>query len=123
MKTLTTILCATAAALTVATAQMVSETTTTVAPVQAAGTVTTFDTSGNSIVISGPDAATPATYTYSKQTTIVDEAGNPVAVETVKSGMPVTVYYTDNGGQMVASKVVVRQAPVQQTTTTTTTTE
>ena len=102
----------------------VTETVTT-APVQAAGTITTFEPTGNSIIISGPNNAAPVTYGYSKSTTIVDEAGNPVAVEVVKTGVPVTVYYTSAGGQSVASKVVVhRTAPaVKETTTTTTTTE
>jgi hypothetical protein len=58
--------------------------------------------------------------------------GNPVSMETVKSGLPVTVYYTQEGDQMIADKVVVRktstttQKPMMQekrTKTTTTTTE
>jgi hypothetical protein len=58
--------------------------------------------------------ADPVSYSYSKTTTYVDENGNPVAMETVKSGAPVTVYYDQNGTTMVATKVVVRK-----TTTTT----
>ena len=50
--------------------------------------------------------ATPATTTY------VDEAGNPVKVETVKSGAPVTVFYSKSGDKMVATKVVVRKTTV-----------
>jgi len=48
-------------------------------------------------------------YRYSKTTTYVDETGAPVSMETVKSGLPVTVYYTKDGDNMVASKVVVRK--------------
>jgi hypothetical protein len=56
--------------------------------------------------------------------------GNPVSMETVKSGLPVTVYYSKDGDDLVANKVVVRKtvteapAPVtiEKTTTTTTTT-
>jgi len=80
-------------------------------------------------------SSAPVSYTFSKTTTYVDENGNPVSVDVVKSGIPVTVYYTQDGDKMVASKVVVRKtvttdpvapvpAPVieQKKTTTTTTT-
>jgi hypothetical protein len=52
-------------------------------------------------------------------------------VETVKSGQPVTVYYTQDGDKMIASKVIVQSvtaptdasiAPVSETKKTTTTT-
>ena len=113
------------AAVCLATAQTVTETTTTVAPAQAVGTVTTFSPS-ESIIIRGADSA-PVTYGYSKSTVIVDELGNPVGVDVVRSGVPVTVYYTENGGQRVASRVVVQKAPTsvieERTTTTTTTTK
>lgn len=78
------------------------------------------------------ESASPVSYSYSKTTTYVDENGNPVSVETVKSGAPVTVYYTRDGDRMIASKVVVRRttttaappvaAPVVETKKTTTTT-
>jgi len=60
-------------------------------------------------------AADPVSYSYTKTTTYVDENGNAVSSETVKSGAPVTVYYTQDGDKMIATKVVVRK-----TTTTTT---
>lgn len=119
MKTLIPTLCGIFLAASLATAQTVSETTTTttttapaLAPVM--GTITTFDANGNQIVIAAPDAA-PVTYGYTKTTTIVDEDGNPVAVDVVKTGAPVTVYYAPVGDRMVASKIIVRK-----TTTTTT---
>ena len=63
-------------------------------------------------------------YSYTKTTTYVDENGNPVSTEIVKSGVPVTVYYLQDGTRMVATKVVVRKttvvdpaAPATQTTT------
>jgi hypothetical protein len=57
----------------------------------------------------------------------VDENGAPVSLQTVKSGLPVTVYYTQVGDTLVASKVIVRKAvvvpaPVIETKKTTTTT-
>lgn len=62
------------------------------------------------MVIRTESSAEPVPYTFTESTTYVDEAGNPVSVETVKSGLPVTVYYSQDNGRMVASRVVVRQA-------------
>jgi len=91
------------------------------------GTVSEFGP--QTIFLRSEPAATPVAYTYSKTTTYVDEAGNPVAVTTVKSGLPVTVYYNKVGDTLLATKVVVRKAVVvpspiieQKSTTTTTTT-
>lgn len=102
-----------------------SETTTTTT--NSVGTVKTFD--GDMMTISTDASPDPISYSYSKTTSYVDEAGTPVAIETVKSGLPVTVYYTKVGDQMVATKVVVGKAvvvpvaPVIEEKKTTTTTE
>jgi CRISPR/Cas system-associated exonuclease Cas4 (RecB family) len=92
------------------------------------GTISEF--SPDTIIVKTQDAAEPVRYSYSKSTTYVDESGNPVSMETVKSGLPVTVYYVKDGDNLVASKVIVKTsviqpAPVVQDskTTTTTTTE
>lgn len=113
----------------------VTETTATTATTAAttttnlAGTISEF---GPEILVIRSEAQpAPVRYTYTKTTTYVDEAGNPVSMETVKSGLPVTVYYTKVGDKMVASKVMVRKvvvkpAPVieeKKTTTTTVTTD
>lgn len=91
-------------------APSVKETSTTTS----AGTISQFSPDG--IVVQTTTSAAPVSYTATKTTTYVDENGNPVSVETVKSGLPVTVYYAQDGDKMVATKVVVRK-----TTTTTTT--
>ncbi len=102
---------------------VVKETTTTTS----LGTISEF--SPETIVIRSETAPEPIRYRYTKTTTYVDEAGQPVSIETVKSGLPVTVYYTKVGDQMVASKVIVRKvvaapaAAVEKKTTTTTTTK
>lgn len=80
---------------------------------ESVGTVS--EVSPDSIVIQSETTSTPTNYTYTKKTTYVDETGAPVSMETVRSGLPVTVYYTREGDRMVADKVVVRK-----TTTTTT---
>ena len=92
-----------------------------------AGTISDFGP--DAIVVKTESASEPVHYSYSKSTTYVDEDGNPVSMETVKSGLPVTVYYAKDGDNLVASKVIVRKTVVQpaarvdesKTTTTTTT--
>ena len=104
---------------------VVKETTTTTT----AGTISEFGP--ETIIIRTETATEPVRYSYSKTTTYLDEAGTPVSIETVKSGLPVTVYYTKVGDRMVATKVIVRKVVVKpapaieekKTTTTTTTTE
>ncbi len=84
----------------------------TVTTTENAGTIS--EVSPDSLVIRSETSTTPMHYTYTKKTIYVDERGMPVSMETVKSGLPVTVYYTTEGTKMVADKVVVRK-----TTTTT----
>jgi len=95
-----------------------------------AGTISTF--SPDAIAIRTTTTSAPVSYSYTKSTTYVDESGAPVSMELVKSGLPVTVYYSINGERMIASKVIVRKvvteapsAPVieEKKTTTTTTTD
>jgi len=104
--------------------------TTAVQPVEAAGTLTEFAPDG--MVIRTQEAAAPIRYSISKSVVYVDEAGNPVAREVVKTGVPVTVRYVKEGDRMIVSRVIVHQstaaAPAavtteKTTTTTTTTTE
>ncbi len=89
------------------------------------GTITEF--SPQMIILNGETSKQPETYGYSKTTTYVDEAGNPVAISTMKPGMPVTVQYTKSGENLVATRVIVRKpllvpdAVVEEKTTTTTT--
>jgi hypothetical protein len=104
----------------------------TVTTTESAGTVS--EVNPDTLVIQSETSTTPAHYTYTKKTIYVDERGMPVSMETVKSGLPVTVYYTSEGNRMIADKVVVRETTTttttqnpltreKQTSTTTTTTE
>jgi hypothetical protein len=105
--------------------QAVSTTTTTTS----AGTISEF--SPDTIVMRSETSSEPLRYSYSKSTTYVDEAGAPVSIETVKSGLPVTVHYVKEGDRLIANRVIVRKhvtatetpAVVEKRTTTTTTTE
>ncbi|MEI6278266.1 MAG: hypothetical protein WCQ16_02640 [Verrucomicrobiae bacterium] len=100
---------------------------TSVTTTTSAGTISEFGP--QTMIIKTETGTAPVSYTYSKTTTYVDEAGNPVALTTVKSGLPVTVYYNKVGDSLMASKVVVRKAVlvpspvVEESKTTTTTTE
>jgi len=107
-----------------------SVTATTTSSTVAEGTISEF--SPDTIVVRSTTATAPTRYVYRKTTTYVDETGAPVSIETVKSGLPVTVHYVREGDQMVASRVVVHRtvqaapaapAVVEKHTTTTTTTK
>ena len=93
-------------------AQQVEEesttTTTTKKTTNNAGTITQFGS--DSFMIKTPTGSAPVTYQYTETTTYVDEAGNPIAMETVKAGVPVIVYFSESGGKMVATKVVVKKS-------------
>lgn len=102
---------------------------TTITTTESAGTIS--EVSPDALVIRSTTSTTPIRYTYTKKTNYVDETGMPVSMETVKSGLPVTVYYTSQGNEYVADKVVVRKTTTttdstpmtekKQTSTTTTT--
>jgi hypothetical protein len=72
------------------------------------GTITEFGP--DRIMIRTESSPDPLGYTYTRATTYVDEDGRPVSMETVKSGLPVTVEYSRVGDTMMASKVIVRKA-------------
>jgi hypothetical protein len=88
-----------------------------VATTTTAGTISEF--SPDTIVVRSETAPEPIRYSYSKTTTYVDEAGAPVSMDVVRSGVPVTVYYQREGDRMIANKVVVRKKTTTTTTTTT----
>lgn len=106
----------------VATPTTVAATTIETTTTTSAGTITDFGT--GRMIIKTETSPALLNYLYSETTTYVDESGVPVAIETVKSGLPVTVYYTKVGDTLTATKVVVRKVPLieeKKTTTTTTT--
>jgi len=71
------------------------------------GTISEF--SPDTIVIRPDKSEKPIRYVYSKDTHYVDEEGAPVAVATVKTGVPVAVEYERSGDRLVARRVVVRR--------------
>jgi hypothetical protein len=106
---------------------IVREGTTAVQPLEAVGTVTEFQP--DTISVRTETAAAPVRYRFSKTTEYVDESGNRVTRDIVKTGVPVTVRYVREGDEMLVNRVIVRkqvttvpEAVVTKKTTTTTTT-
>lgn len=92
--------------------KVVEETrTTTTTTTTSQGTVS--QVGPNTIVIKSASSPTPITYTQTKTTTYVDEMGNPVAIETVRSGAPVTVHYDKSGDKLTATRVVVQKRTIE----------
>jgi len=96
------------AALAQAVQEKTTTTTTTTKTTNNSGTITEFGS--DSFMIKSPSGSAPVTYEYTETTTYVDEAGNPIAMESVKAGVPVTVYFSQSGDRMVATKVVVKKS-------------
>jgi hypothetical protein len=89
------------------------------------GAFTEFLPGSETVVVRSETNPAPLRYIVTKQTTIVDESGAPVAIEQVRAGSPLSVQYTSTGDRLVASRIVVQRAPIateQHTSTTTTTT-
>lgn len=90
------------------------ETTTTTTVTRSTGTITEVVPGG--FVVSSAAGAEPIRYRYSERTVYLDEAGNPVSVEAVRSGVPVTVHHDRVGNVLIATRVVVgRSSPVAPT--------
>ncbi len=99
------------------------------------GAFTEYVPGSETMVVRTETSSAPLRYVVSKQTTIVDESGAPIAIERISPGSPLSIQYTGTGEHLVASRIVVQRpaavttepvttAPVaaQQDTTTSTTT-
>ena len=101
----------------------------TVTKTETVGTVSEINP--DTLVIRSESSPNPVVYTYTKKTSYINEKGEPVSMETVRSGLPVTVYYSSNGNHMTAEKVMVHETTTKTSTkpmmegvkTTTTTTK
>ena len=109
---------------------VVRETSTTTAePTEVTGTVTEF--APDNVVIRQKEIAAPVHYSFAQTVEYVDDAGNTVTREVLKTGVPITVRYVKEGDRMIVNRVIVHQAvavqpqavTTEKTTTTTTTTE
>jgi len=112
--------------------QAFAQTTTTVTTTN--GAFTEYVPGSETMVVRSESGSSPLRYSVTKQTTIVDEAGAPVAIDRISPGSSLSIQYTGSGDRLVASRVVVRRAATattavtsvpaetgQQTNTTTTT--
>jgi hypothetical protein len=110
--------------------QAFAQTSTTVTTTN--GAFTEYVPSSETMVVRSEASTSPLRYSVTKQTTIVDETGAPVAIDRISPGSQLSIQYTGSADQLVASRIVVRPAtnavtsvPAvtgQQTNTTTTTT-
>jgi hypothetical protein len=93
------------------------------------GAFTQFVPGSETLVVRTDTNPTPIQYVVTKETTVVDESGAPIAINQLALGVPLSVQYTTTGDRLVASRVIVQRTPVaatglgvsQQRTTTTTT--
>jgi hypothetical protein len=69
------------------------------------GVVSQIDPSSSTIILKSEASPQPMSYSYTKETTFVDPAGNVVSYETMRNA-PVRVEYTDEGGRMVVRRVI-----------------
>ena len=104
-----------------ATGTAVTETSTTTA----SGTITTYTPGTDYITFRAGTTGTPVRYYYTKDTTVLDPAGQTVTWSAVRPDLPATVYYVNEGDRMIVRKIVLSKPIVteKETTTTTTTTE
>jgi hypothetical protein len=93
---------------------------------QATTTVTTTDGAfteyvpgSETMVVKSETGTSPLRYSVTKQTTIVDETGAPIAIDRISPGRLLSIQYTGAGDQLVASRVVVRRAAAATTAVTT----
>jgi hypothetical protein len=98
------------------------DTTTTVTTTK--GAFTEFVPGSETVVVRSETNPAPLRYVVTKQTTIVDQSGAPIAIDQVRPGSALSVQYTGTGDRLVASRIVVERAPLatEHTSTTTTTT-
>jgi hypothetical protein len=72
----------------------------------AAGVVSDFGQQG--IDVTSARANQPVRYVSNAATQFVDDVGNPISVGVLATGLEVTVYYSQTGNLLIASKVVVK---------------
>jgi hypothetical protein len=100
---------------TAAWAQTQTQTSTTVTTTK--GAFSEYVPGSETVVVKTERDPAPLRYVVTKQTTVVDESGAPVAIERVPAGSQLSVQYAGNGDRLVASRIVV-QKPVTSTTVT-----
>jgi len=73
------------------------------------GAFTEYVPNSETVVVRTETSSAPLRYTVTKQTTIVDESGVPVAIERISPGSQLAVDYSGTGERLVASRIVVHR--------------
>src|SRR5258707_11838341 len=94
--------------------QAFTQTTTTVTTTN--GAFTEYVPGSETMVVRSETGTSPLRYSVTKQTTIVDETGAPVAIDRISPGSQLSIQYTGSGDRLVASRVVVQRAAPATTT-------
>src|ERR1700736_4185679 len=84
------------------------QTTTTVTTSK--GAFTEYVPGSETMVVKTESGPAPLRYSVTKQTTVVDESGAPIAIDHISAGSPVSIQYTGTGDRLVASRIVVQKA-------------
>jgi len=97
--------------------------TTTTAVATTNGAFTQYVPGSETVVVRSETNPNPVQYTVTRETTVVDGTGAPVALAQIPAGSPLSIQFTGGENHFVASRIVVqRPVTTQETTTTTTTT-
>lgn len=87
--------------------QAFAQTTTTVTTTK--GAFTEYVPGSETMVVRTESGSAPLRYTVTKQTTVVDEGGAPVAIERIPVGSELSVQYSGSGDHLTASRVIVHR--------------
>jgi thiol:disulfide interchange protein len=85
-----------------------AQTTTTVTTTK--GAFTEYVPASETVMVRSETNPAPLRYVVTKQTTVVDETGAPVAIQRISAGSPISIEYTGSGDRLVASRIVVQKA-------------
>jgi hypothetical protein len=95
--------------------QLFAQTTTVVTTTK--GAFSEYVPGSETVVVKNESSTTPLVrYVVTKQTTVVDETGAPVAIERIAPGTPLSVQYRGMGDRFVVSRIVVQRPTVTTTT-------
>lgn len=70
---------------------------------------TEYVPNAETVVVRTDANSAPSRYGVTKQTTIVDESGAPVAIERISPGSQLSIDYTGSGERLIASRIVVQR--------------
>jgi len=85
------------------------------------GAFTEYVPGSQTVVVRSQTNPAPLRYVVTKQTTVVDEAGAPIALERITPGSPLSVEYVGTGERLQASRIVVHRSTAATAPVTTTT--